>query len=77
MADYSMANRKIAYTLGRGWANIFHPYSKVRFLKIFFAHVCELSYGVSLPNLWWIYGESLVNGKKHGPGADIFSELNL
>ena len=27
LADYSMANRKIAYTLGRGWANIFHPYS--------------------------------------------------
>ena len=23
MADYSMANRKIAYTLGRGWAYIF------------------------------------------------------
>ena len=23
MADYSIANRKIAYTLGRGWAYVF------------------------------------------------------
>ena len=45
--------------------------------KIFFTHIRELSYGVSPPNLWWIHGESLVNGKKHGPSADIFSELNV
>ena len=40
---------------------IFHPYSYVIFLNIFFTHIRELNHGVSLPNLLWIYRESLVN----------------
>ena len=33
LAEYSMANRKIAYTLGRGWAYIFWHFFKIHFPK--------------------------------------------
>ena len=48
--------------------------------KIFFTHIRELNYGVSIPNLSWIYGECLVNVSWTCPRCQQlfqFEELNL